>query len=223
MKKKVVLTVIAALAMLFVFAGCNVGVSSSVRGRGAMEVYTIDVANFTGIEIGGLYEIEWIRSDTFNVTLEIQSNLFEYVDARVSGNRLILDSNRSFNVSSGNTPVLRIYAPFIDDIRIGGAANIRNWDDIILDQLTIHLAGAANVELSGSVLHLYVTTAGASNLELFGLRAVNATIDVSGAASVEVYATETLNASIAGVGSITYDGNPTVTRSVAGLGRITAR
>ena len=56
------------------------------------------------------------------------------------------------------------------------------------------------------------------------LRARRVSISVSGAASADVYAREYLDASVSGVGSIDFYGNPDKTNtSVSGVGSITRK
>ena len=55
---------------------------------------------------------------------------------------------------------------------------------------------------------------------VFGLLAASC----NGAGSISVYASERLDASVSGIGSIDYSGNPaTVNRSVSGLGKISQK
>ncbi|MCL2753079.1 MAG: DUF2807 domain-containing protein [Defluviitaleaceae bacterium] len=221
--KRVIFTVAATIVALFVFVGCNISSSGSVRGTGPMVLHPINASNFTGINISGGYDITWINSPNFNVTLEIQENLFGYVETSVSNGVFSLSSSRGFNTSGGNTPRLRIYAPFIDNIVLSGAADITGWDTLDQNSLSINISGAADIELEGRVENLHINVSGASNVSLFDLVATHAVIDVSGASDVDIHATETLNITLSGVGNVRYDGNPTITRNVSGLGVIRAR
>jgi len=221
MKKRLIFAIVAiAMAALFVFVGCGRSSTNSVRGEGSRVLHTIDASNFTSIDISGGYDITWISSPVFNVTLDIQENLFEYIDAYVAGDVFFLSSERNF---IGYTPRLRIYAPFVDEIRLSGAADITGWDTIDLDTLTISIAGASDINLTGRVENLHLTTAGASDVRLFDLIATHAVISSAGASNIDVHATETLHIELAGIGNVTYDGNPTITQSVSGLGVIRAR
>jgi Putative auto-transporter adhesin, head GIN domain len=68
-----------------------------------------------------------------------------------------------------------------------------------------------------------VNLSGVGAVELGSLLARDAHVKLSGTGNVHVYATDTLDASVDGVGSISYSGNPShVRKHVTGLGAITA-
>jgi len=222
MKKIAFIGVIFA-ATLMVLSACTVnsGGVNSVRGTGDMVLYDITETGFTGLNISGGYELTFRQSPDFSVTLEIQSNLFNYIETSVRGGVFYLSSTRGFTTSSGNTPQLVVYTPDLDSLHFAGSVDA----DIYLhvNQLDVNLAGAGDVTLAGSAQTLNIETAGASDISAFDLIATNATISIAGAGNAEVYATDTLDVSIAGVGNVRYDGDAVVTRSVAGVGSVQRR
>jgi len=223
MKKRILLMALA-IGLVFALAGCvGLGGGGSIRGEGPMVLHTVDAANFTGIDVGGAYDITWIYSPTFNVTFEMQQNLWDLVETNVSNSVLVISQRSGFTVNGGNTPRLRIYAPYIDSIVLSGAAYITGWDALDQESMYIRISGAADIALTGSVEHLNINSSGASNVNLFELAASHAVINVSGASHVEVYAANTLDVTLSGVGTIIYDGNPALTRNVSGLGVVRAR
>jgi len=221
MKKFVLLTLASVLA-LAIFSSCTINSGlNSITGEGDMEMHTIDATDFTGINLGGAFDVVFRQAPEFSVELEIQSNLFAHVETEVRNNVLRIDSNRNFNTVRGNTPRLTITAPDLDSLNVRGAANA----DFILDadNLSIEVTGAANITLEGTANRLNITSSGAANIDAFDLIAQNANITLNGAGNIDVYAAETLDARLNGVGRIRYDGDATVNRTVAGLGRISRR
>jgi hypothetical protein len=61
---------------------------------------------------------------------------------------------------------------------------------------------------------------GAGDFDAYDLISRNAEIDLSGAGSARVYATEDLDVSISGAGSVRYRGEPSVHKSISGLGSL---
>src|SRR5438552_996004 len=60
-----------------------------------------------------------------------------------------------------------------------------------------------------------------SAIDTSKLRADNAKVEVSGAASVDVYAAEQLDVNVSGAGRVSYSGNPkTVNKHVSGIGSV---
>jgi hypothetical protein len=186
-----------------------------------METHTLDAADFSGLKISGAYNIVFRQSPDYSVTLEIQGNLFRYVEASVSQGVFTLDSSRNFNTTSGNTPRLVISAPDLNSLVITGAASA----NITLDTnaLGIDIAGAASLTLTGTVNTLTVNASGAANVNAFEMKATHASVVVAGAGNIDVYASETLDVRITGAGRVRYDGDAELNRYVTGLGVITRR
>jgi len=241
-KKLLFAGVIAVAAALGLSSCVNIGGVNSVRGRGSLVSRDFNVGSFTTINISGGYEVVFTESNDTRVTVNMQENLFDYLNVNVSGSNLAIDSSRSFNTGRNNTPRIYIYAPTLHGMTIDGAVSTINWstvrtDDFFIDasgaanvnldlevnSLTINAAGAANLNLSGRAVTSDISSAGAVNVSAFNLETERTIITVSGAGSAHVHASYTLEATINGVGSIRYTGNPEVTRNVFGLGTIRAR
>jgi hypothetical protein len=107
-------------------------------------------------------------------------------------------------------------------VSVGGSGEVV-VGDVAAQRTTVRIDGSGRVELDGETGRLDVAIPGSGAAELDGLAARDAGVDVSGSGLAEVDATQTLDASITGAGAITYRGDPTVTRSIAGSGAISAR
>ena len=93
--------------------------------------------------------------------------------------------------------------------------------DVRNARMRVAISGAGDVLLKGFTTSQEVRIQGAGNYHAFDFKSVDATASVSGTGSQEVRASNSLKASIAGLGTIRYRGNPvTITRSVSGLGTI---
>jgi hypothetical protein len=60
----------------------------------------------------------------------------------------------------------------------------------------------------------------AGDFDAFDLVAGDVEIDLSGAGSARVYATEKLDVSISGAGTVKYRGDPEVHKQISGLGSL---
>jgi len=219
--KKCIFALLLLSAALLVLGGCIRGDRALVRGEGPRVAHTLDVAGFTGLSIAGAHDLTFRQAPHFSVVLEIQANLFEFLEAEVVNGVLEIDYSRSFTTGRNHTPRLTIYAPDLNFLSVAGAVDADM--ELNVDTLIISLAGAANLNMVGSAQLLTFSVAGAANVNAFDMHAVDATVSVAGTGLVEVYASNTLDISIAGVGRVRYDGDATVTRSTAGLGSIRRR
>jgi len=201
-----------------------------------------DVNLFSTVSIDGAYTVIFSYGSTTAVTVEMQENLFEFLEISVRNGNLYIESSRGFSIDAGFTPILHITAPSLAGIRVDGTVNTRDWDKIVspsfeitvggasslnidmeVDELHVDVGGAVNLTLSGSATRVQISADGVISLSAFDLIANDVSVVLSGAGYAHVHAENTLNATINGVGSVRYSGNPTVTRNVAGLGTIAPR
>jgi len=247
MKKFISVCLLAG--MLVLFTGClgvtsmNMGGINAVQGTGDMVSRDFAVGNFTGIDIAGGYVVVYRNSQTNAVTVNMQENLFEYLEVTVNSQGVLqISSTRSFRTSSSNTPRIYVSAPYLSEIHVGGALTTENWDTIRTERLFIHAAGAVDAAIDMEVDELELVLAGAgtfdfsgtadaANFALAGAGEINgedlqtriATVSIAGASSATVAVSDVLNATISGVGTIYYIGDPQINRTVAGIGTIRQR
>ena len=89
------------------------------------------------------------------------------------------------------------------------------------DSLDVRFGGAGSFKADGSVRNLTLNIGGVGSIDARELHAESATVHVGGVGSVKVWASTRLDASVGGVGSLTYYGDPkTVNTNGGGLGSI---
>ena len=90
------------------------------------------------------------------------------------------------------------------------------------DQLSISWQGAGRIEATGDTKFVQISSTGAGKIDTGKLTAERAKVSVTGAAHVDVQASQQLDVTVSGVGQVTYAGNPpVVNKSVTGLGSVT--
>jgi hypothetical protein len=68
-----------------------------------------------------------------------------------------------------------------------------------------------------------ITSTGAGEIDARDLQAEKADVRVTGAAGVDVSASDTLDIEVSGAGRVTYSGSPKITKSVKGAGQVRKR
>lgn len=92
------------------------------------------------------------------------------------------------------------------------------------ERFLVDISGAGSMRLSGNVKKLRVDISGATSLDAEELIADHVKVDISGASSASVYAAESIDAEISGVGNLDYYGRPEDVRTdVSGVGNISRR
>lgn len=117
---------------------------------------------------------------------------------------------------------LKIAAPSLTRVGVAGAAevNVRNIEG---GQVEFAVTGAARIRAEGKADRLTVSISGAGDAELDHLEVKDAVVSIAGAGKAYVNPTGTLNATIAGVGEIRYEGEPHVVSSISGAGSVRGR
>jgi hypothetical protein len=104
-------------------------------------------------------------------------------------------------------------------LRLLGAGSIEAAD-LKGERLAVSLGGTGSVTVKGTADALDVTHSGAGALHGEGLRAKRVTVNLSGVGNAEVHATQSLDVSLTGVGSVLYVGSPAVRQNIVGVGTV---
>jgi len=115
----------------------------------------------------------------------------------------------------------------IDEIRAGGASNIRIDGSIsstglkldfsgasdlkgklnVNGVLDIHISGASDVEINGTADEVKIDASGASDVKAYDFTTTNCKVDASGASSIKITVDKELSAKLSGASSVNYKGS----------------
>ena len=213
---------------------------NDIKGVGEMVSRAVQVKDFTAVDVGGSYLVNWKYSDIIALTVEMQENLFEYLEVSVKREKLCIGSSKSFKTSGAdNRPRVYIESPYLKAINLSGAASTGEWDKIKAENLSLILSGAANANISLEVGRLEIFASGACNIELAGnagaceisasgacnvkageFQVREAKINVSGASNVNIACSDNLDAGVSGASNVRYTGSPAVKQRVSGAGSV---
>jgi hypothetical protein len=228
-----------SFALFTTMASCVIVDSRSIAGDGNIVTDTLALERFENIDLGGMFNVTLTRGNNPQVIIETDSNLMELVNVQVKAGTLTI-STRNDMILRPTRSKLTITYPELTRVSIRGAGSLSSTEpvesreltfdisgageiDLVVDAriLRTNLSGAGDLRLEGEAGQHFVDLSGASHLQSANLITRETLISLSGAGSAEVYATDLLNASLTGVGSIRYYGSPaqkTVTRT--GIGTI---
>lgn len=206
------------LLMLVSLAGCRF---YGEKGNGNIEEEVRELDQFSKIDISGAFEVEIVVGDENKIEIQADENLLRYIRTKVRGNRLVIGNKK--NLAPSEEIILKITTETLEGIETSGAntiyANMIDTDRFVLD-----FSGAGSVYLEGDCSTLYVDMSGAGSLNAKKLIADDVKVSISGASSAKVFASESIEADVSGVGSIDYYGDPEDVRTdVSGVGAINAK
>lgn len=221
------------ISSLILFSSCD----EIIIGSGKVVKESRHVNSFKAIDISGSFKIFLSQGDNESLMIEADDNLMKYIKSHVSGGTLYLETT-GYNLKS---TTLKAYITIkeLNNIEASGAVKITGEAPLDIDDLSIGVSGAANLnmELYGDKLELKVSGAGkgsmkgnidkaiiklsgASKLLAEELIVNNMDIEISGAGSAKVNVINELDASISGAGNIRYAGNPKVHSNISGAGKV---
>jgi len=208
------ITIAFLTGLILIAAGCRWG---GIMGNGHIVTDTRTVSDFSEIESGGAFQIEW-RSGPPSLSITTDENLLRYISNENIDHRLRLHSRG--NLWPTHHINVLISSPTRSGAKLTGAARL-TANQLSGHSFAIESTGAAKIFLDGSVDELITDMTGASKLEANSLKTKTAEISSTGASHAEVAASETLKVSITGAGKVIYSGNPpTIEKHVSGAGTI---
>jgi hypothetical protein len=195
---------------------CSTG--SGEEGSGTEGSEARKLPQFTAVEVSGQADAVVRIGGPRKVTVRGDDNLLEHVETDVSGDTLEVSQDKDLDPELGITVDIRI--PRVDMVKLSGAGEL-TARGLRGGEFRAEVSGAGSVEADGRVRSVNVVVSGAGDVRLDQLVAREAKVEVSGAGSVHVYATESLTASVSGVGDVVYSGRPEdVQKDVSGVGDV---
>ncbi|MGZ5481650.1 MAG: head GIN domain-containing protein [Pyrinomonadaceae bacterium] len=219
MKRLLLISILTATA-LFAFSGCR-HLGKGVQGSGVRKTEKRDLPAFKSIETSGAFAIRVTCQQAASFEIEGDDNLLPLVKTEVRNGVLHIFNDGSYTATQAI--IVRMALPDLEAISSTGAADIQ-VTNVKNDQLTISWQGAGRIEATGETKFISISSTGAGKIDTSRLTAERAKVSVTGAAQVDVHASQQLDVTVSGVGQVTYYGNPgVVNKSVTGLGSVTKK
>ena len=205
------------IAVVAVIAGCS---RPGIKGDGVIKSTNRPISDFSELAAAGAYKITW-SSGQPKLTISTDQNLLPLIKTSVSGNTLRIDCEGTLAPTKRIT--INVSSASLSDVQLAGAIHL-TASKLSGPDLKVESAGASSITADGSVTNLKANFAGASKLNAKSLQTQTATVSLVGASHADVNVTETLKASIAGAGALTYSGDPkSVEKNISGAGSIRPR
>ena len=208
-----ILAVAAAL-----LAGC--GSSSTTEGSGHVVSVSRHASGFSAVEFNGAATIRVSIARKAGLTIRGDDNIVPLFRTKVENGVLVISNKHGYSTKNGLE--IAITTPRLDAVTLNGAGTFAAAG-IRATSFRLELNGTGTVNLGGTVGRLDASVAGVGTALLGDLAARDAKVTLAGAGSVHVNVAGLLDASVDGVGSILYTGQPRQVRShVSGVGSIGA-
>ena len=163
------------------------GSKNAIKGEGPVVTKSFDLKDFDQIVINGHADATFTQSETYEVTLRAQENVFDYVDYRVEGTTLILEMKDKRSVRSTDYDVT-IQAPVLKSLQVNGAADFDIPAGLTSgDDLRIEVNGAGDLTFNALRCNdLTILANGASDVDLTKVNVQKLKVEVNGAGDVNI-------------------------------------
>jgi|SRR5215831_2796283 len=216
-------TLLMSLLLLTIsISGCKFGgFDRGLAGSGNRKSEKRELKPFKSIDTSGAYTISVTCQKPASVEIEADDNILPLIKTEVRDGVLFVTNTQEYH--SSKSPVLSIGMTDLDKLADHGAGEV-TIAGVNNNQLSLASDGAGSIVASGNTKFIKIGSNGAGSVDAGNLHAEKAQVTVSGAASIDVYATEQLDVDISGVGNVTYGGNPkTVNKNISGVGNISPK
>lgn len=226
-------SILLGLGFLIV-SGCSF--AQGTKGDGNVVKQERSVSSFSGIDVGGAFEVILTQGDSESLVLEADENLLGFIDTEVRGSTLKIKTTKDIN----DFKALIVHITFKDlkELEISGACNLSGENTFKLGNLEMDCSGASDIALKLAVGDLNVDCSGASQIDLYGsadalymdisgasgfdasdLEVKVCDADISGASHAKIFVTGELSADVSGAGSLKYKGDAVIKQhDVSGAG-----
>ncbi len=200
-------------------------------------VRTYNIQPFTRIYLEGAFKVVLEQGTQAGLKIKTDEDNFKYIDVESSVETLSLKiTKKHFNFDE-----LVLYVTFkdLEKLEIQGGVNLETKGYVDLKDFSLRVEGGATVEMNmkanrvdvvgeggvkfefdGISDELIARISGAGYLDAIDLKTRKCDIRIEGVGAGSVYSTESLNATISGVGKIRYKGEPKVFKKIEGVGVI---
>jgi hypothetical protein len=203
---------------------------------------TREVGDFDRVVLAGFGQLVITQGDQASLAIEAPQDMLGRIETKVEDGKLTIGFKRSWmdwiddvlTAGLSGKPVrYNLTVKRLSDLLIMGAARVQvtglKTEQLIVDlrgtgeiriasldaeRLDVHLPGAGAVRATGRATEQTITINGAATYDAGELKSQRVKATLHGLGSATVWAVEELDATIRGVGEVSYYGSPTVRQLV---------
>ena len=197
-------------------AGCGLGAltGGGITGSGNLKTEVRQVSNFSQVDFSAVGTLTIEQTGIEGLSITADDNILPILTSDVSNGVLHLGAkdNQNYNPKTPITYLLSVKTLTGLTLSGAGATQASNLDT---QTMTVTMSGAGSATLHGKANDQQVTVSGVGSYDGSDFATKTAKVTVSGVGSAIINASDTLDATVSGVGNVEYIGNPKVTHMSA--------
>lgn len=203
------------------------GNRETIKGNGDVKTETRSVDGFDGVSTCCNIDVE-LTQGSYNVKVEAESNLQEYIEVEVRGGRLEVGFKDKVNVRSRKQITVYVSLPKLEYIGASSSGKVTTQSSFTGEDMEVDVSSGAKVMLDFSGDNLYANASSGGSMTLKGsagrfkanassggnvraedYKAKDARCNASSGGGVTVNVSGRLDADASSGGRVRYRGNPT--------------
>ena len=222
------ITAFMVLTTAFAFPGCSA--LRPINDSGVAEKKEMQFSDFTAVEVEDGFEVEIVRSDTYNVTVIADKELFNNLEVRHQDDvlkiyidppyshiishktvRIAMPELRQIDLSmnsKGTISGFQSSEDFISNLSMGSSLS----GDIEVKNLNCEIVSGSNIKLSGAADEMTLDGSGGSTAELSEFKLTGAKITLTSGSKAAVNVSESMEVDLSLGSNLTYIGHPAITK-----------
>ncbi|HEX7072079.1 MAG TPA: head GIN domain-containing protein [Rhodothermales bacterium] len=210
-----------------------------IYGNGDFGTEQRTLREFDAVSFNTMGTLHVTFGDAESIEIEADENLLRYFVTYVRDNTLQIGVENGVELDPDLPIEFHLTVRSIDALTIVGSGDVdmRGFDgerfalsvagsgdarfvDFRASSLDVSIAGSGDLRIDGQVDDLKVSIAGSGNVRAANLSTLTTKISIAASGSVDVRVEDELDVTIAGSGSVRYYGNPAVSSTTVGSGRV---
>lgn len=218
------------ISLVFILSILPIALNAQrTKGSGDVIKQTREVGNFSGIKVGGAFNVSITPSESFSLTVESDDNLMDQIITEVDGD--VLEIKSKGNIKNPSELNIYVSMPNLNSLDVSGAATVYTLSGSTINaskfemeasgasnvnlnlnagDVSVEVSGAADVVLIGVATSLDAEVSGAGSLKAERLDTPKSVVNASGAGDIKIAGTGVVAATTSGAGSIKYQNKPTI-------------
>ena len=192
--------------------------AAALAGDGKGVVRTLELTGFERIEIAGVYDLKVEVGPDYAITLSGPAREIDRVEAEAKDGTLRLDRKEGKRRLWGSRRGVKaqITLPALAGLTASGVVDgaVKGVD---AERFELDLSGVGDLTLEGECGVFEADVSGVGDLEAEKLECRDVVIEVSGVGDASVYASESVDAKVSGVGAIDVYGGPAEVKEDGGM------
>ena len=221
-------------------ASCRFAFNKTMEGNTNIKTEQRNLSGFTGIEVGGPFQVTVTQGTDYKVMVTADDNLLPYIETRQNGETLEISEKDNFNLRGTKGLQVMVQLPEVRELTLAGSGLISATStlksnskigislagsgkiqaELDAPEISFDLGGSGTATLSGQTRKMNITIGGSGDCVAEALKSENCSVTIGGSGTAKVYASQTLDVSIGGSGNVLYAGQPKVNQSIGGSGKV---